>query len=217
MPTLATMRSAVLREADLQVGQVDSDDVDAILNSELAVLDELLIEAYQGWRVTTSTLTITAGTDSVALPATFFQAVDLEEYSDPTTPRQLPRIEFMDRTNPPDWGWYVYGALLYVRPMSKAPGTYRLWFVPTFTSLAADGDTYDAPNGWEVHAILGAAIRLRNMQELSATGLEQRQASVAERINNAARKRQGRRKVRDVRGQSGRGPLRAWRDDDLVK
>jgi hypothetical protein len=215
MPTLLAMRTAVLREADLQLGQVDSDDVDALLNTELAALDELLVEAYQGWRVTTSTLVITAGTDSIALPAAFFQAVDLEEYSTPSAPRQLPRVEFMERHAPSDWGWYVYGLLLYVKPTSKAPGTYRLWYVPTFTALVLDVDVYDAPNGWEVHAILGAAIRLRNMQELSASGLEQRQAAVGERIANAARKRQGRRKVRDVRGE--RGPIRAWRDDDLVE
>lgn len=215
MPTLLAMRTAVLREADLQLGQVDSDDVDAILNTELAALDELLIEAYQGWRVTTSTLVITANTDSIALPAAFFQAVDLEEYSAPTAPRQLPRIEFMERNNPSEWGWYVYGALLYVKPTTKAPGTYRLWYVPTFTALALDVDTYDAPNGWEVHAILGAAIRLRDEQELSTSSLEKRQTAVAERINNAARKRQGKRKVRDVRAERGRN--RAWRDDDLVK
>jgi len=215
MPTLATMRSAVLREADLQLGQVDSDDVDALLNTELAALDELLIEAYQGWRVTTSTLTITAGNDSVALPAAFFQAVDLEEYSSPSSPRQLPRIEFMERTNPTDWGWYVYGSLLYVKPSTSAPGTYRLWYVPTFTALALDADTYDAPNGWEVHAILGAAIRLRDMQELSTSSLEKRQDAVATRIANAARKRQGRRKVRDVRSE--RASNRAWTEDDLVK
>jgi hypothetical protein len=212
MPTLLTMRTAVLREADLQLGQVDSDDVDALLNSELAALDELLIEVYQGWRVSTATLVIAANTDSVALPATFFQAVDLEEYATPSSPRQLPRVEFMER-NASDWGWYVYGALLYVKPTSRAPGTYRLWFVPSFTLLALDADTYDVPNGFEQHAILGAAIRLRNMQELSASGLEERRKVVGERLQNAARKRQGRRKVRDVRGGTGG----AWRDDDLVK
>jgi len=213
MPTLLTMRTAVLREADLQLGQVDSDDVDALLNSELAALDELLIEVYQGWRVSTATLVITANTDSIALPATFFQAVDLEEYSTPSSPRQLPRVEFMERNAAPEWGWYVYGALLYVKPTSRAPGTYRLWFVPSFTLLALDADTYDVPNGFEQFGILGAAIRLRNMQELSASGLEERRKVVGERLQNAARKRQGKRKVRDVRsGTSG-----AWRDDDLVK
>lgn len=216
MPTLLTMRTAVLREADLQLGQVDSDDVDALLNTELAALDELLIEAYQGWRASTATLVVpSATTPYVALPADFFQATDLEEYSTASSPRQLPRIEFMERTDPPDWGWFVYGANLYVVPTTKAAGTYRLWYVPTFTALVADTDPFSAPNGWEVHAILGAAIRLRDMQELSTSSLEKRQAAVAERIANAARKRQGKRKVRDVRSE--RSSNRAWTEDDLVK
>ena len=215
MPTLLVMRTAVLREADLQLGQVDATDVDAILNEELAALDELLIEVYQGWRVTSATVTISAGADSASLPATFFQAVDLEDIATPTSPRSLERIEFMERNNPSRLGWYVYGLLLYVKPSASAPGSYRLWFVPSFTALALDADTYDVPNGFEQFAILGAAIRLKNMQELSASGLEERRKAVEARIQNAARKRQGKRRVRDVRGE--RSTSAAWLADDLVK
>jgi hypothetical protein len=121
----------------------------------------------------------------------------------------------MERNAPSQLGWYVYGALLYVKPTTSAPGTYRLWFVPSFTALALDADPYDVPNGFEQYAVLGAAIRLKNMQELSASGLEERRKAVEARLQNAARKRQGKRKVRDVRGES--WPRAAWDIDDLVK
>jgi hypothetical protein len=201
MPDLATMRAAVLREADLISGQVDDADVNALLNEELAALYEIIVDAHEGMFSTTAgTVAVTSPTDTIALPADFYRATDLEDVTTLTTPRSLPTFEFKDRNSPPRGrGWCVHGASILLRPSATAVGTYRFTYVPAFTALVADTDLFTVPNKWETFAVLGCAIRLRTNQELSASGLEDRRKEVLQRIQNATSKRKGPHKARDVR------------------
>jgi hypothetical protein len=201
MPDLATMRAAVLREADLISGQVDDLDVNALLNEELAALYELIVDAHEGMFSTTATPVVVASpTDSMTLPADFYRATDLEDVTTLSLPRSLPTFEFKDRNNPPRGrGWCVHGGSILLRPSATAVGTYRLTYVPAYTVLVLDADLFTVPNQWQVYAVLGCAIRLRNMQELSASGLEDRRKDVLVRIQNATSKRKGPHKARDVR------------------
>lgn len=207
MPTLAQLRSAVLLEADLRAGQVDDDDVTTLLNEELGELHELLADAHSDLLKTSGSVTIASGASSASLPAAFWRAVALQDSSGT---RDLPELEWRDRHAPNDKGYTIEASTLHVFPAAEAPGTYTLYYIPTFTDLAADGDTVSYPNRWHMYAVLGAAIRLRTMQELSASGLEERRQAVRERIQNAAGQRKAKRKVRDARGVS---TWQQWRRD----
>jgi hypothetical protein len=220
VPTLAELRSDVLTEADLVQGQVDDADVTRLLNEALGELHELLVQSYEGVFSTSATFSLGAGVDFQALPSDFYQATDVEDIStDASQPRSLRTFEFKDRNHVAELSWCIHGGQILIRPTTDAgPRTYRFTYVPTYADLVADGDTITVPQHWEVYAVLQAAIRLRNMQELSASGLEQRRDAVETRIRNAARKRTGPRKVRDVRGGlSGRWGdwqrLEDWRFD----
>jgi hypothetical protein len=206
MPDLATMRAAVLREADLINGQVDDADVNALLNEECAALYELIVDAHEGMYSTTATPVVVASpTDSIALPADFYRATDLEDVTNLAAPYSLPTFEFKDRNSPPRGrGWCVHAGSILLRPSATAPATYRFTYVPAFTALVLDADLFTVPNQWQIYAILGCAIRLRNMQELSASGLEDRRKDVLVRIQNATSKRKGPHKARDVRGTRSR-------------
>jgi hypothetical protein len=198
MPTLEIMRADVLVEADLQQGQVDDAVVDRYLNEELGELHELIVQAYEGYFSTSANFTLSAGEDAEDLPVDFYQATDLEDLSNPTSPASLDTFEFKDRNEVPGRGWCIHGGQVLVRPAAAASTTYRLTYVPAFQDLDPD-DSFTVPNNWHVYAVLGAAIRLRADQELAAGSLEDRRKAIAERIANATRKRKGPRKVRDVR------------------
>jgi hypothetical protein len=213
VPTLDSMRADTLVEADLQQGQADDLVVERMLNEQLGELWELIVQAYEGYYSASADFTLATGEDAEDLPIDFYQATDLEDLADPTRPVSLGTFEFKDRNQ--TWGakrWCVHGGQVLVRPSSSAPGNYRLTYVPAFQDLNPD-DNFDAPNNWHVYAVLGVAIRLRSMQELAAGDLEDRRKAVAERIANAARKRQGPRRVRDVRRRNvyGRPNLDDWK------
>lgn len=210
MPTLATMRDDVLVEADLQLGQVDTDVVDRMLNEQLGELHELIVQSYEGYYSASADFTLTTGEDAEDLPIDFYQATDLEDLTDPNNPVSLGTFEFKDRNRDQLSAkrWCVHGGQILIRPTGSAPGNYRFTYVPSFQDLNP-ADDFDSPNNWYIYAVLGVAIRLRSAQELSAGDLQDRQKAIVQRIANAARKRQGPRKVRDVRRRGSQRPLRA--------
>lgn len=219
MPTLASLRTSVYREADLLDGQVDDTDVNALLNEELARLYERIVTAYEAWVSSEATLTIASGQDLVALPADFFRPIDVEDLRY-TNPRSMDTFEFKDR-NRFNWSggdglydrrWCIQGSNLLVRPSASAPGNYRLTYTPLFAPLPDDNVTsFDPPNQLHTYAVLGVAIRLRSMQELATAGLEQRRAALEKELEEAAQGRKGPHKVRYVRGTGyRRGHLGDW-------
>lgn len=200
MPDLATMRASVFTEADLRAGQVDDDEVDRLLNEELAGLYELICDAQGNHFAKAVAVSILAGVDEAPLPSDFWRPVDDEALEDTARRATLKSIDFRDRFAPPHLGYCIHGTKILVRPSAQAPGSYRLHYIPVWRDLEDDGDEFNPPNGWHMYAVLGVAIRLRNQQELSASGLEDRRKTVAGRIEAAAKRRKGRHKVRDTRG-----------------
>jgi hypothetical protein len=198
------MRADVLVEADLQQGQVDDPVVERMLNEQLGELYELIVQSYEGYYSASADFTLAVGEDAEDLPIDFYQATDVEDLADPANPASLVgTFEFKDRNRVFDAKrWCVHGGQVVIRPSGSAPGNYRLTYVPAFQDLNPD-DNFDAPNNWHVYAVLGVAARLRSTQELGPGDLEDRRKAVAQRIANAARKRQGPRKVRDVRPRFG--------------
>ena len=207
MPTLAALHDAVIREADVQ-GIVDPADLTALLNEELSELYELIVEAFENHYAASTPLTITAGNSSVAIPAAVFKVLDLEDDSDP--PVSLKRFAFNDRNRTSSLSYVIHGSNILVRPEDSAPGTYTLHYVPIWTDLANDADTFTAPNNWHLYAVFGAAQRLKETQDLDGSALGKRKQALRERIETAAKGRNAgvSQQVRDVRTR------RRWDDPD---
>lgn len=182
------MRADVIREGDL-ADIVGSADVDPILNDELSALYELMVASFEDYSVTSAASNITAGQSSVALPATFYKARDLDDLRDAAHPVSLPRFEWADRNRVTTKSYAIVGSNLLVRPITLAPGNYTLHFVPQYTALVADGDTFSCPNRWHMLAVLNAAARFRAIQDLDSSQLEARADIVRKRIEAAAKQR----------------------------
>lgn len=217
MPTLAELRADTLDEADLISGQVDDDTVNRILNEAIGELYEFLVQAYESSVFSAEADFTLAAVDAgaMSIPADFYQATDMEDITDAANPISLPTFEFRERNSVWNKGWCIQGGAILIRPLTAAPGNYRLTYVPSFQDLEEDDDI-TMPNGWTAYAVLTAAIRLKESQELSTSDLESRRKAFEIRIRNATRKRVGPRRVRDARAQETLGDARRLIDRRFI-
>jgi hypothetical protein len=221
--TLATMRTQALREADAE-GHLDmsvtadKDRVTDYVNAGCARLHGILTETFEDYDVQlSSAVTISSG-DSASLASAIggvgILKVRFVEYS-PSANFGVGASDLIDvdpiamaernRYSGPR-GYFIAGrsssaAVLYIRPTAEALGSYRLWYTPSFTDLAADGDVFRSVNDWHRWAVLDAAIKLKGDMDRSAAVLLQRQTDLEKHIRSiAARRISGRpSKVRKVR------------------
>jgi len=66
-----------------------------------------------------------------------------------------------------------------------------VWYVPSFSALSADADPVESGVmlNWEEYAVISAAMKMREKEETSITGLEKDLERITLRIETAARDR----------------------------
>jgi hypothetical protein len=186
MPTLTVLQDEVKREADLG-DSVSSADLTAVINEECAALHELMVDLFQDYSVTSGQVTVTANTDSIALPAAVYKVRAVEDDANDDEP--LPRFAWEDRKYVGELSYAVLGANLIVRPKQSANRTYNVWYAPQYTALSAGSDTFTVPNQWHTLAVLNAAARFCTILEKDASALTERAERVRQRIIASASQR----------------------------
>lgn len=202
------MRANVKRHGDL--GDIFANpDIDAMLNDELSDLHELLTDAFEDYSVTSTQKTVTANTDSVALPTDLYKLRGVEDDANDDEP--LPRFNWEDRKNVGELSYCVLGSNLIVRPKQSSNRVYNVWYVSVYTELTADGDTFTCPQRWHRLAELNAAARLLDSIERDTTELQAKADKVRQQIIASAAQRDAGDpgKARDVRSRYGR-PLNGF-------
>jgi hypothetical protein len=130
------------------------------LNSGIAEVHELIANHSPDFLVTSSNVTTTAGSPTVALPSTLYKLrrVDLIEGASVT---RLRSFQLDDETYIDDatiWQsatgsglprYMLQAGFLRLVPEPTAAQTIRLWYVPHATRLVASGDVYNGVNGHE--------------------------------------------------------------------
>lgn len=105
-----------------------------------------------------SSLTTSAGVDTVSLPTTFYKAMRLDVSQGNGTYLRARRFSMSDlsrleNTNASVTGtsfWYtLQGSNILLRPTPSAATGLRLYYVPHATKLVSDGDTYTGYNGYD--------------------------------------------------------------------
>jgi hypothetical protein len=200
MPTLAVMRAKVKSIGDFG-DTVANSEIDATLNDELSSLHELLANSFQDYAVTSTQLTIDANTDTEPLPATFFKARGVED--DASDDEPLKRFNWEDRKRVGRLSYCIHGSNLIIRPIANVNRVFNLWFVPVYTELTADGDTFTCPNRWHRLAEFAAAATLMSAQEKDTSRIDAKADKVRGEIIAAASQRDAGDpgKARDVRGR----------------
>jgi hypothetical protein len=219
--TLAQLRTRAQRRADMENSSfITSPEWLDYINEGLGKLHELLVETFEDYEVTSTSVTLVAGTETYALPADFFKERGVD-YVEGSTRYTLDPFEFAERNDmeilagasgfATAYRYAIVGANLRVSPKPTAAGTLTLWYVPQVTLLAADGDTLPTRYSlaWERYIVLYAAIQGLDKEESDTSKLEARLEREERKIASAASTRRAGapRRVVDVRygGQRSRG------------
>lgn len=193
--TLLELRTQARQRADMEKSQFVKDaELNNYINNSIAELYDLISDAYgSDYFVTSSALSIVAGTKQYALPATFYElkAVDLNiggsEYID------VPKFNFAERNKYSNFGpWQFYkntnvryrliGSTIYFSPTPSQNADAVLWFVPLATKLVDDDDTLDDLNGYAEYVIIDAAIKMLQKQDDDVSVLAAQKSFIIERI-----------------------------------
>lgn len=192
--SLAALKLAILRRVDMVgSGFIDDDELVALINTQGAELHDLVVSSHVDRIATKATFTITTTptfdlTTISAPPFYEFRGLDRAEGTDW---HEVTRFDFIDRnrTTHGTRGPYcrrvryrLIGDLLYLTPTTDAAGDYRLWYVPEYVDLAADGDTMTFPMHWHEYVINGVAEILLRKEESDASGPRNAKAEMKGRI-----------------------------------
>lgn len=119
------VRSAADAEGD---DHKSDSEINTWINQGAEALHKLKISSNEDYALTSTTFTLTTASNSYSLPATFYNLKGLD-FQDGSRWIRVQQFSFAERDR--------------YRDDAGFDGTYRIWYNPTFTELAADSDTVE--------------------------------------------------------------------------
>lgn len=192
--TLSELRTYVQRRGSYENS---SDITDAILNDfineAISETYDLLVQRWADYYITRGTLVTVAGTDTVALPTTFYKLRKLEVVDDasPSGYRRLTPVDLEvshtlgAQVTAKHYRYRIEAGNLVLMPTPTVVESLRLFYIPYATKLSADGDTFDGINGYEELAVQFALLRCKMREELPTDDIEREIARLTVRVRSA--------------------------------
>lgn len=143
--SLATLRTRSQVLYDVAGSTVlDSDEWDQLINDSYRKLWRTVTRINKNFRVSTDTFTLTAGTQTRALPATYRETLLVR--LNPGTDQQEILHRLTPRVAQSNWSrsYELRGSNLLIQPLQRCAGNYDHLYVPNVTALSADADELDA-------------------------------------------------------------------------
>lgn len=204
--TFGAIISAAKQRADMVTSSfLTAAEWKANANASLQELQEKLIEAYGSdyFVQTPYSLTTDGTSEAYALPSDFFKllGVDLQVDAGSGASGYLTiwRFNFGARNEFSLPGfrtpfarfvrYRLRGNYIWFSPLPSASQVLRLWYVPVFTPLTDDADTFDGVNGWEEYAINLTAKKALVKEESDTSGVDSLLAQQNERLVSIAENR----------------------------
>jgi hypothetical protein len=198
--TLAQLRLDARLYADQRPGSATSfitePELTRLVNVKIRELYDKLVEARgSDYFANEGTIAVVAGTSRYSLPADFFQLASITlEWATNDHELMFPvgsvreRIHYEGIMPNHTWsryspkGYRLRASQLEFLPVPTGAVTARLQYVPVFTDLVADGDTFDGINGWEKMVALGVAMEMRTIEKRPSSDLAGLYGEQLERI-----------------------------------
>lgn len=196
--TLLQLRTDARLYADQRPGSSTSFISDAeltrLVNMKVKELYDLLVEARgSAYYATEATIAIAGGTSRYDLPANFYELDSVTlEWNDQDHELMFPvgstRLRIAYESTWHKWSRYdakayrLRASQLEFLPAPTSDVTCRLQYVPVYTDMAADGDTFDGINGWEKMVSMGVALEMLSIDKRTNGTLAQMYAEQLGRI-----------------------------------
>ena len=177
---------------------ISDSELNNFINMSYAELYDLLVSRFEDYFTITSTETVTAGNNSFAVPSDFYKLRGVDRQIGGSSDfYALLKFNFSERNwrnrrlnrtlfGQSNINYRLVGNNVELIPEDHAAGTYKLWYVPTFTALSSDSDTVDGVNGWEEFIIVDACIKCLEKEESSTNTFERQKAKLERRIEEMA-------------------------------
>jgi hypothetical protein len=200
--TLSSLRTQIRQRCDMENSSFVSDsELNSYINASYAELYDLLVSRFEDYFTTTTTATVTAGNSSFAVPSDFYKLRGVDrQIGSSDNYYALLKFNFSERNwrnrrlnralfGQSNINYRLIGDTVELLPEDHAAGTYRLWYVPAFTTLSSDSDTLDGVNGWEEYIVVDACIKCLEKEESSTTSFERQKQKLEMRIEEMASNR----------------------------
>lgn len=207
--TLLQLRTQARQRADAENSQYITDaELTGYINNSAAELYDLLIGAYDAdYFLESVSFSTTSGTADYLLPngtlysaaKTFYKLRGVDAKINSSDWFALRPYNFNERNRNEDFGWStlagpmvryrVSGNYLKFSPTPDSATSVRLWYIPTYTALAADGDILQDVNAFSEYVVVDAAIKCRIKEDLDITVLMAVKAALKQRIEQMAENR----------------------------
>ena len=199
--SLTTLRDECKQRCDMENSSFISD-------SEWATMINQCAHAFYDWVIgswgadywhSSSDLTTSAGTDTVALPADFYQLIALDYVPSGGDPVELEPFEWHERNiygvdsiswsfaNPPKYKLRANN--IWVIPTPNSVYTLRCHYVPVLPDIGTVSDLLNSISGWHEYIVLDCCIKALAKQESSTTVYERQLEACKERLVRMAPKR----------------------------
>lgn len=216
--TLVNLRTAVrLRTDTVDDTHITDAFLNDVINEGYFELYDRIVEATGGqpYYLTSTNWATVSGTELYNINSDlsvtdYYKFYALDAKIDGTNWEPVERIPFQNRV---DWSdslfaerlygrifYALVGENIYITPTPDKAVTMRLWYIPTPTTLSADGDTLDGFAGWEAFIKAHASIQVRIRQEKSTAEYQNEKDRQMERVLRAVQQRDilGVKRIADV-------------------
>jgi hypothetical protein len=171
--TLANLRTEVRERADVDSNYIDDAQLNRLLNAQLARLYRALVKVNKDHYFGETSLSVTAGTAEVAVPADFWQVLGVDvlyngEYCQLYKYNRADRNRYQGAATVLGTRYRVRGSNIILAPTPTWSGTLRLQYTPAPPVLVdAPGTptTWDGFAGYEEYAVIASVIFLKTKQE----------------------------------------------------
>lgn len=185
---------------------VDDDEFNYYINSGLQELHDLLVTSYgEDYYVKQSTFTTTANTEEYSLSSVisdddFYKLRGIDARLNGDDWFTLHQFNFNERNRFQNFGVWDYLGITNVRyqiigsnirfsPPPDAEIEVRIWYIPNFTKLTDDADTFNDINGYADYVIASAARRALLKEESDTSAMDQEIVFLQNRIKESATNR----------------------------
>lgn len=192
--TLTQLIDRIRFQGDFENSRVMSDArITEVINAAIKGIWDLLLETRPDNYITTTTLTTTAGNDSVTLPTDFFKLRLVEVYDGacyrPLRPHNVSeawRYQLMTPTAS-RLTYRIETGTLRIMPVPTQVWTLRVKYFKPATDLVSGSDTFDGVNGYEDLVIAQTIAKLRGGREgMDSSWWDKEAARMISDVRNSA-------------------------------
>jgi len=200
--TLLELKTQARQRADQVNSTFVSDaELTSYINESATELYDLLVTSYETYYLTSQNVTVVSGTDTYALPTTFYKlkGIDFNPINPPVGQSAITLMpyNFNERNRfvyTPAFNivglnsfkYSVQGSNIKFIPVPSQGGTIVIWFIPYLGKMVLDTDTLDGINGWEEYVVVDAAIKMMQKEESDPQALMIQKEALKKRIEQSA-------------------------------